>query len=311
MINRELIRLKVVQLVYAYNINDKSTWSTAQKELDLSLSKAYDLYLYQLLTLTDIHALANLHLDTAKARIDRLKGRSNERMDERVEALATNKLLSQLAVNNELQARRKELDKRWDDEDIFIAAMFKKFLESPQLAEYLATGDRSYSADKQLIRRLFKACYIGNEQIAVRLEENGIYWNDDKHIVDSFVTKTLKKFSEEAREEQPLEPEFAAEADRIFAFTLFEQALANKEELHKRIAEACIAWRFERLATMDISIVQTALTEVLHTDVPIDVTFNEYLNIAKVYSTPESSRFINGLLDAIVRRLRDEHRVLK
>lgn len=144
------------------------------------------------------------------------------------------------------------------------------------------------------------------------LEEHSLYWNDDKQVVDSFVMKTIKRFNEQTTPEQELLPLYAADEDKQFASKLFRATLERGEELRELIRSNTKNWEFSRLAFMDVIIMQIALAEILTFDsIPLNVTFNEYLDIAKVYSTPRSSSYINGMLDTIVKKLAKEGRTTK
>ena len=310
MINRELVRLKVVQLVYAYKVNKKTTWSTAEKELELSLSKAYDMYLYLLHSLTKVHALAVTHHESALSRVRRL---GYGEPDERMKALAHNRMLWQLSENAALVDFRANRWKDWEDEDSFVAGMLRKWIDCGCIDNYLQKVENpTYEDDRKLVRELYKACYMGNDDLESRFEDNGIYWNDDKSIIDSFVIKTIKKFDETKGSEHELLPAFSNGDDEKFAYSLFRHTLEQGDDEIHMIAEASHKWSVDRMAVMDLVIVQTALAELVNFPlIGVGVTINEYINIAKVYSTPDSARFVNGVLASIVTRLRDNNVIPK
>ncbi len=177
---------------------------------------------------------------------------------------------------------------------------------------YLTKEDYSYNADRELVRKLYKTYICENEDFDALLEEHSLYWNDDKEIIDSFVLKTIKRFEEANGAEQELLPEFAQEDDRRFAEQLFRSTLLLEEEVRELIKTNTKNWEFSRLAFMDVIIMQIALTEILTCPtIPLSVTFNEYLDIAKVYSTPKSASYINGTLDNIVKKLKADNKIFK
>ena len=177
---------------------------------------------------------------------------------------------------------------------------------------YISKEDFSYEADREIIRKLYKTYIIGNEAFDELLEDHSLYWNDDKHIVDSFVLKTIKRFTPESTPDTPLLPMYAADEDRAFAQRLFYAALERGRDIRALIKAGTKNWEFNRLAFMDVVIMQVALAEILTFDsIPLNVSFSEYLNIAKVYSTPRSSSYINGMLDGIVKGLVEEGRIAK
>lgn len=310
MINRELIRLKVVQLVYAYYQNEGKTLEVAEKELNFSLQKAYDLYQYLLSMLVEIKK----HAERKDAvRIAREKRTGNVvggiAPDKQ---LAENKFLEQLAVNKALIDFQENRKGKWDEEDTFVKKLYAQFMESDVFRLYINKEDFSYEADREVVRKLYKTYICGNEDFDSLLEDHSLYWNDDKELVDSFVLKTIKRFTEQSDADQSLLPMYAVDEDREFAGRLFRATLERGPELRELIRAFTKNWEFNRLAFMDVVIMQIALAEILTFDaIPLNVTFNEYLDIAKVYSTPRSSSYINGMLDNIVRKLAQDGRTNK
>lgn len=223
-----------------------------------------------------------------------------------------NRFHSYRQCNKELQSFREKQGNLWEEEDAFVHRLYGKFSDCDIFQMYLDKGEFDYEADRELVRKLYKILVCNNEEFEAMLEEHSLYWNDDKHIIDSFVLKTIKRFEPENGADQPLLPGFTSEDDREFAVTLFHQTLTRAEEVRTLIKENARNWEFNRLAFMDVVIMQIALTEILSfPSIPLNVTFNEYLDIAKVYSTPRSSSYINGTLDHIVKKLKEGNQLLK
>ena len=309
MINRELIRLKVVQLVYAFYQNDGKTLDVAEKELKFSLSKAYELYKYLLSMLVDLKAYGERRAESSAARAERLGTKIGGLSPDR--QFADNKFLVQLADNKALGEYR-EKKQEWPEEPAFVKKLYTTMIESELYQNYLTKEDFSYEADRELIRKLYKTYVCNNEDFDSLLEEHSLYWNDDKEIVDSFVMKTIKRFKEDSTAEQELLPDYAAVEDKNFAGTLFVETLKRAQEVRQLIRENSKNWEFNRLAFMDVIIMQIALAEILtFPQSPLSVTFNEYLDIAKIYSTPKSAGYINGLLDHVVKSLKKKGELMK
>ena len=309
MINRELIRLKVVQLVYAFYQNDGKTLDVAEKELKFSLSKAYELYKYLLSMLVDLKAYGERRAESSAARAERLGTKIGGLSPDR--QFADNKFLVQLADNKALGEYR-EKKQEWPEEPAFVKKLYTTMIESELYQNYLTKEDFSYEADRELIRKLYKTYVCNNEDFDSLLEEHSLYWNDDKEIVDSFVMKTIKRFKEDSTAEQELLPDYAAVEDKNFAGTLFVETLKRAQEVRQLIRENSKNWEFNRLAFMDVIIMQIALAEILtFAQIPLSVTFNEYLDIAKIYSTPKSAGYINGLLDHVVKSLKKKGELMK
>ena len=310
MINRELIGLKVVQLVYAYYQNEGKTLDVAEKELSFSLQKAYDLYQYLLSMLVELKKYAERKDAVRIAREKRtgnvVGGVSPDNQ------FANNKFLCQLADNKALIEFQEDRKGKWTEEDAFVKKLYNKIIESDIYQLYIDKEDFSYEADREVIRKLYKTYVCNNDEFDSLLEEHSLYWNDDKQVVDSFVLKTIKRFTEKSTADEPLLPVYAVDEDRQFASKLFCATLERGSELREIIRANTKNWEFERLAFMDVIIMQIALAEILTFDsIPLNVTFNEYLDIAKVYSTPRSSSYINGMLDSIVKQLAKEGRTTK
>lgn len=310
MINRELIRLKIVQLVYAFYHNEGKTLDVAEKELIFSLDKAYDLYCDLLTLLVDVQKMAERKDEARIERDKRLKQESTGIFPDG--QMAANQFLQQLRANTVLLQYREKQGDLWEEEDASVRKLYDTFTKSDIFQLYLEKEDFSYEADRELVRKLYKHLVCNNEDLDAVLEERSLYWNDDKEIIDSFVLKTIKRFTPESDESQPLLPEYTSEEDRDYAVTLFRETLTRADEMRELIKGGSRNWDFNRIAIMDVIIMQIALTEILtFPSIPLSVSFNEYLNIAKVYSTPRSASYINGTMDNIVKQLKAEGKLLK
>lgn len=310
MINRALTRLKTVQILYAHYQNEGRKVGTSIKELDKSLAEAYELYKHMLALLTDVRYYAERRAESIEARAQRMRTHLEETSDDAI--LAANKFLLMLEQNEELQKFKEHRRELWQTGDTFLKRMTDIFTQSSIFGEYVAINDRSFEADREVIRMLYKQLMPDNEDVNQVLEENSIYWNDDRDIVDSFVLKTIKHFEESTTPDMPLLPDYDEGESPEFGHKLLQEAIARDEEIQQMIAARVKGWDFSRVAMMDILIMQLALTEILtFNEIPLNVTFNEYLNIAKCYSSPKSSIYINGVLDAVVNSLRAEGSLLK
>ena len=307
MINRVLIRLKIIQIVYAYYQNGGKNIDAAEKELFFSISKAYDLYNYLLMLMIAVTEYAQRRIDIAKAKLTPTK----EELYPNTKFVA-NKFIAQLEVNKQLVDFSANQKRTWNNDQDFIKGLYEQITSSDIYKEYMSSEDDSYAADRELWRKLYKTFIFNNEALDSVLEDQSLYWNDDKEIVDTFVLKTIKRFEEQNGSSQDLLPEFKDDEDREFARRLFRRTILNSDYYRHLISENTKNWDFERIAFMDIIIMQTALAEILSfPNIPLSVSFNEYLDIAKLYSTPKSGGFINGTLDGIVKRLKSENKLNK
>ena len=307
MINRVLIRLKIVQIVYAYYQNGGKNLDTAEKELFFSLSKAYDLYNYLLLLMVEITKQAERKQNAAKAKLLP----SEEELNPNTK-FVDNRFIAQLEVNEQLRQFSESQKKTWENESEFVKSLCERIMARTTYKEYMERETSSYEEDRELWRKLYKTIIFNNQDLDQVLEDQSLYWNDDKEIVDTFVLKTIKRFVEEKGSKQELLPEFKDEEDKNFASRLFRRAILNADYYRHLISENTKNWELDRVAFMDVVIMQIALAEILSfPNIPVSVSLNEYVEIAKNYSTPKSASFINGTLDGIVNVLKEENKLTK
>ncbi len=306
MINRELIRIKVVQLTYAYYQNGNKNMENAEKELLFSLSKAYDLYNYLLLLIVEISREERRRFDILTARAER------EETEKPSNKFACNKFAIQLEENKMLNAFLEDKKLTWENDKEFIKSKCNQIEQSEIYKEYMESDDDSYEADREIWRKIYKLLIQNNDELDAILEEKSLYWNDDKEIVDTFVLKTIKRFEANNKANQDLLPEYKDEEDREFARKLFRATILNADTYQRYMSEASRNWDFSRLAYMDVVIMQIAIAEMMtFPNIPISVTINEFVDLAKLYSTRKSGGYINGMLDAIARHLVNSGKLLK
>ena len=306
MINREIIRVKIVQLMYAYYQNGSKNIDSAEKELIFSLSKAYDLYNCLLALIVSVTKEARQFLEVARARARREGGEMPS------QKFAYNRFALQLEENKTLNEFAETKKKSWDNDIEFVKKLYKQITESQIYKDYMESKEDSYAEDREVWRKLYRALIQDNEELDAILEEQSLYWNDDKEIVDTFVLKTIKRFDEKNGAKQELLPEYDNEEDRDYARKLFRAAILNADDYQRFMSEASRNWDFSRLAYMDVVIMQIAIAEMMtFPTIPLSVTINEFVDIAKLYSTPRSGGYINGMLDAIARHLVSEGKLLK
>jgi len=176
----------------------------------------------------------------------------------------------------------------------------------------MESKEDDYATDRELWRRLYRTLIQENDDLDALLEEQSLYWNDDKDVVDTFVLKTIKRFEEKNGAKQELLPEYDSEEEKDYARKLFRATILNADEYQRFMSEASRNWDFGRLAYMDVIIMQIAIAEMLtFPSIPVSVTINEYVELSKFYSTPRSAGYINGMLDAIARHLIQTGRLFK
>ena len=299
--------MKVAQVLYACTAKENSDLVSAENELQSSLQKSYDLYHYILLLIAESRRYTELKADAIRNRIGGV--RVNEMYNEQ---FMNNKFARQLGENVDLYSYANDRGLSWSEKTDFIKAFIQRISRSEYYYHYTAKKALTYAEDKKFWRDVIANEFENNDELQAILETESIYWSDDLDIITSFVEKTIKQFKEENGAEQPLLPMFKEEADKSFATQLLDSVILNKQKLDEIISKYLINWDLDRVATMDIIILKAAIAELLYfSSIPVNVTLNEYIEIAKFYGSPKSSKFINGILDKVVKDLRQTSELAK
>ncbi len=308
MINRELIRLKTVQIVYAYYMNDGKSIDTTEKELFYSLAQSYELYQLLLSLIVSLEQIARRSVETQEARSRRLG--DNDPVSRK---FADNRFAAQLEDNEQLRRFRQTARCQWlPDEEDYLRRLYSIISTRDFFMDYMVSKESSYQEDREIWRKIYRHVICKDEELDEILEGLNLYWNDDKVIVDTFVLKTIKRFDEANGSQQPLLPDFDQPEDREFASALLRGALGSADYYWRLIGEQTKNWELNRIAHMDLVVMQVALAEIFaFPAIPLNVSINEYVEITKAYSTPRSSSYVNGILDALCHRLITEGALVK
>lgn len=307
MINRVLIRSKVLQMVYAFYQKENTNLRDMEKEFIESLEKSYELYHYLLLLMNDITYYAEKRIDQKRNKYLPTEEDINPNT-----RFIDNRFVAQLRENHALDHYISAHKLSWEHHEQLIKTLFEQISTSPAYIEYMQADSCDYEADKEVWRKIFKQTLNNGSDLAEALEEDCIYWNDDLDIVITFVIKTIKRFEQAKGADQELLPMFKDNDDKLFALKLFRAAIQNGEEYRQMITSSVKNWELERLAMMDLIILQIALAEILEVEeIPLNVSFNEYIDLAKVFSTEKSGTFINGTLDHLVQQLKKDNKLFK
>ncbi len=307
MLSRRLLRVKVMQFVYAFQKNGDVSLLQAEKDLFHSISKSYELYHLFLLLLVDIHLFASNKIETGRNK----KVPTREDLNPNTRFIE-NRLLVQLSTNKSLNNYIKEKAISWANNPEIIKSLFDAIITSDIYGQHIESPFVSYDEDRKFIVKLSEKVISQHEQLYNLLEEHSIFWNDEAEFIMSMVIKTLKDFQAENGNLQSLQTEFKDEDDIKFVKTLIQKTILNQKDNIEVIRKFSQNWDLERVAFMDIVLMQIALTEMIEfSGIPLKVTLNEYIELAKHYSTPKSGLFINGILDKIAGYLMEEGRVIK
>jgi transcription antitermination protein NusB len=302
MISRRLLRIKALMALYAFNRREDENLVQAEKELMFSVGKSYDLYHFLLLLVLEVADIASEKIDQAlQKRIP-----SHEDLNPK-KKFVNNQLISQLRINLEFKNYVSSKKLTWVNNSHIPRLLYNKMIVWEVYEEYMNSEIINYQSDKKFIIRLITELFSNSEDLQSNLEEQSIYWNDDMEYISSMVEKTLKKFKSDSNEKTSLMPLFKNAEDEEFVKILFRKAIVHTKECSELIDKNTTNWEVDRIALMDILVMQLAITEILEfPEIPVKVTLNEYIEIAKYYCTSKSSTFVNGILDNIVKEIRDE-----
>jgi len=307
MINRVLLRIKIVQILYSYYKSDSKSLPVAEKELFHSIEKTYDLYYHLLQLSIEITRYASDRIETKRNRLRPTEEDLNPNT-----RFIDNTFISQLSGNIQFNEYLTAHKLSWVNYPEIIKELFEEVISTEFYSDYMNAETVDYASDKDIWRKIFKKVILQNENLDDSIQDQSIYWTDDIEMVVSFVIKTIKRFDLAKGEEQELLPMFKDQEDIDFASKLIRSVLTKGPKLREMIDVNTKNWEIDRIAFMDIVIMEVALAELLDfPTIPVNVTLNEYIEIAKTYSTEKSGTFINGVLDNIVGQLKAENKLIK
>ncbi|WP_047415944.1 transcription antitermination factor NusB [Cellulophaga sp. Hel_I_12] len=309
MLTRRHVRVKVMQSVYALTRSNDDSLEKQQKFLKFSIENTYALYLLMLSLVKEIHALAKDQVKLSSNTY--LTSTTDNYLDK--EKFINNEFLKLIADNAPFKAEleRRKLD-NWYLNDEYVKLLYKEIIQSDFYKVYMNKKGSNFDEDKQLIVDLYKNIIAPNDKIYDYFEDDKLTWVDDIPLVNTFILKLFKKVKPNALASYFL-PELVKDQDDIvFANKLLTKTLLNNEALVKEIEVKTPNWDKDRIADIDAILLKMAITELLHfPSIPERVTMNEYLELAKEYSTPKSSTFINGILDKLVKEYQKEGKLNK
>ncbi|MFV0181065.1 transcription antitermination factor NusB [Empedobacter falsenii] len=309
MLGRRQLREKVMQNIYAYNcLGTEGEERTVEKNMMRSIDQIYDLYIY-------ILNLIKVQKDIAEHKIDLAKSKNfptEEDLNPNLK-FVQNKVFKILEENLELS--RYSNDNKfllWDIYDSYPNNIYKNLTESELYKTYMNSGNRSFEEDKEFILNFFVELIAEYEDLHDYLEGIQITWADDVHIANAMVHTTIKSFRQNSSPLISLFKVYKDVDDKKFTEELFRKTIRHQSETKNMIDEKAENWELERIATIDLIILEMALTEFMYfPNIPAKVTINEYVELAKNYSTEKSRVFVNGILDKTLKELKDNNNLTK
>jgi N utilization substance protein B len=307
MISRRQLRIKTLQSLYAYYNTGREDMRRSEKELHFNIEKAYELYHYLLLLLIDVVLYAESRIEIGRNK--RIPTHEDLHPNSR---FIDNRLIDQLRNNDHLLRFVEQHKLNWVNHPELVKEIYTRLIESKEYEAYKNAEEHGYAEDKRLVTFIYTHIVFSSERLDSIMEEQSIYWNDDLEFITSMIVKTFKKFKEDDGPDKPLMELYKNEEDSDYVVKLYRQTIIHHDEYVEYIKENTRNWDLERIAFMDILIMQIAIAElVAFPTIPTKVTLNEYLEISKFYSTSKSNIFINGVLDKVVMHLKEEKKIVK
>lgn len=298
MLNRRHIRVKVMQTIYAFKGGESDDFSPNQKFLLFSIENMYNLYLLLVSLLIEVQKRAeadllkkqNKHLATQEDKNPNRKFVNNELLL---------LLKENLQLKNQLEAHKVN---NWELDSEYVDVIFKAIVASDLYKTYMHNRVSDFKEDKLFIVDAFKEIIAPNDKLYEYIEDKNLTWLDDLPTINTTILKQLRKAKPSIAEDYFTPKLYKDADDKQFAIDLFKKTLLNRTALNKEIEKKTQNWDADRIANVDYVLLQMAICELKNfPSIPVKVTINEYLEIAKEYSTPKSSVFINGILDKLVK----------
>lgn len=287
----------------------------ALKTLSVSMNKARELYIRLLQLPVELTALRERQIDEASRKFILTDEDINPNM-----RFVENEFVKALSEDPELHAASEQFPGSWvNDDPLLLRSLLKDIMESDIYYDYMNFPATDLHTDCEFWKNVYRYIILRNPNFLEALEDKSVFWNDDVDIIGTFVVKTVRYFEDylSARESapvSPLLPMFKDQEDAVFGAELFS-AVIKKKDAYRNLLFSVIdskTWEFDRLAFMDVVIMLCAIAEILNfPKIPLNVSFNEYIEIAKAYSSSRSGQFVNGLLAAVVKKLKEDGKLHK
>lgn len=308
MLNRRHLRVRVLQALYAYELSDIKIVDKFEKSLLKSIDEVNEMYIWALNLIDEI--CGYVHIDAEERANKHLPSPEDLAVNKKIDS---NIFIQSLRLNQDYQAGVKKYRVSWSFDPEIVRSVFFQLRDSEAYTAYLKLEDRSISAEKDVIKYLFRKIIMTHPVIDQAFETQFINWPIDKDVLQAMIAKTLKNFSSEVPSQNRLADLTASWIDdRDFAVRLLNNTVYHADEFNRLIGEYTQNWDADRIALLDVIEMRMALCEMLHfPSIPVKVTMNEYIDLAKSFSTPKSNVFINGILDKILADLQKTGRILK
>ena len=313
MLNRRILRIKAFKVLYANILAGNTSLAQAETQLDQSCEATRDLYLYMLSAVPALTQIAKDRLEAAKTKLRPTEEDLNPNMKFADNALA--KLIAEDVDLNKLLAKKKY---SWAQYDLILKKVMTSVASKEYFQKYMESDKVSLAEDCKLFTKIFEEEFVDLEELEMMLEEKSLYWNDDLAYALTWCCRSFKDFA--AGKSWSMLPLYQSdmldgpdvESDNRFVHKLLQTSYASYEKYAEMVAESVTGWERERLFSTDVVLIAMGLSEaVAFPEIPVKVTLNEYVEIAKFYGTPKSRAFVNGLLDRLIQKLTEDGAIVK
>lgn len=311
MLSRRHLRIKVVQALYAFFQSDNDRLDIGEKQLLLSIKKLYELYIQQLSFLVEVQKFAANRIEEGKKKHIPLEEDLNPNTK-----FIDNRIFKQISENKDFLKKENIFKVSWHEETEMIRKFFVKFRESNDYINYMESNENSYEEDKKIIIKLVKKHLNAFSLLENYYADKSIFWADDYYTGNFLLIKSLQSFVE-SHDEYTLLPSIYKSSnddneDKDFVISLFRKTILKSSEYAKIINDSVKNWEMDRIAIMDVLLLKMALAEIFEfPSIPVKVTMNEYIELAKAFSTTKSGVFVNGILDKMIASFHDKNMIKK
>lgn len=313
MLNRRILRIKAFKVLYSSVLAEQMSLSQAESQLDMSCEATRDLYVYMLGIVSPLTKVARERIEAAKAKFNPTEEEKNPNMK-----FADNALARLLDEDVDFQKIFKKKKFGWEEYDLFLKKVMTSIASKDYFKEYMSSPEKSLEEDCKLFTKIYEEEFVDSEELEKILEDKSLFWNDDLAYSLTWCCKTLKTLAK--GQSWSLIPLYQSEmmsgadveSDKLFVRKLLQSSFTGFENYSAMVSESVSGWDKDRLFMSDVVLISMGLAEaVTFPSIPVKVTINEYVEIAKYYGTPKSRSFVNGLLDKLVQKLTEEGRIAK
>ena len=313
MLNRRFLRVKVLQQIYAYHQAEETDMAAAERRLLDSVDNLYGLFIRQLTFWVEVKCFAERRIEE-----NLHKNFPTEEDLNPNRKFVNNRVLNALENNTDLMRLAEKYKINWtDDREDFIRGFYNRLREYPEYQEYMASSKSSFALDKKLILDIIDNHLEDDEVLFDYYSDKNLGYNSDYQLGLFLLWKFINELDEHFDASTKLPTAYKTENednndDKRFLLKLFRDTLKHADEYQELVKANISNWDYDRVALMDKIIIFMALTEFCQfQDIPVKVTINEYIELSKYYSTPDSRRFVNGILDKLSEQLKAEGKLVK